>query len=68
MFPTGFIEVCSLGVRKVIFGGFDTNLIFLFLKKDSNYFNMIHRKMVIVHKLRKSVKEPFSVQNSVFPD
>jgi hypothetical protein len=23
MFPTGFIEVCSLGVQKVIFGGFD---------------------------------------------
>jgi len=23
--PTGFIEVCSLGARKVIFGGLDTN-------------------------------------------
>ncbi len=23
MFPKGFIEVCSLGVQKVIFGGFD---------------------------------------------
>jgi hypothetical protein len=23
MFPAGFIGVCSLGVRKVIFGGFD---------------------------------------------
>ncbi len=23
MFPTGFIGVCRLGVRKVIFGGFD---------------------------------------------
>jgi len=25
MFPTGFIRVCSLGVRKVILGGFDKN-------------------------------------------
>ena len=28
MFPTGFIRVCSLGVRKVIFGGFDKKLNF----------------------------------------
>ncbi len=32
MFPMGFIEVCSLEVRKVIFGGFDTNKNFFFLK------------------------------------
>jgi hypothetical protein len=25
MFPTGFIGACSLGARKVIFGGFDKN-------------------------------------------
>ena len=25
MSPDGFIEVCSLGVQKVIFGGFDKN-------------------------------------------
>jgi len=25
MSSTGFIEVCSLGVEKVIFGGFDKN-------------------------------------------
>ena len=37
MFPTGFIGVCSSGVRKVIFGGFDKNLNFFFLKKDSGY-------------------------------
>jgi hypothetical protein len=43
MFPTGFIGVCSLGVRKVIFGGFDKDLNFFFLKKDSYYFNMIHQ-------------------------
>jgi len=45
MSPTAFIEACSLGVRKVISGGFDTNLKFFFLKKDSDYFNMIHRKI-----------------------
>jgi hypothetical protein len=28
MSPTGFIEACSLGVQKVIFGGFDKNKIF----------------------------------------
>jgi len=25
MYPTGFIGVCSLGSRKVIFGGFEKN-------------------------------------------
>jgi len=28
-----------------VFWGFDTNYNFLFIKKDSNYFNMIHRKI-----------------------
>jgi len=28
MFPKGFIGLCSLGVQKVIFGGFEKNLIF----------------------------------------
>jgi len=28
MFPTGFIGVCSLGVRKFIFGSFDKKLNF----------------------------------------
>jgi len=51
IFPMSFIEVCSLEVRKVIFGVFDTKLNFFFLKKDSNYFNMIHRK--------KSLKKSF---------
>jgi len=43
MFPTGFNGVCSLGVRKVILKGFDKNKNNIFLKKDSNYFKMIHR-------------------------
>jgi len=43
MFPVGFNGVSSLGVRKIIFGGFDKNKNYFFLKKDSNYFNMIHR-------------------------
>jgi len=30
MFPTGFIGVCSLGVRKVIFGAFDKKQKFFF--------------------------------------
>jgi len=53
MFPTGLIGVCSLGVRKVIFGGFEINENFFFLKNDSNYFNMTHRN--------KSLKELFSM-------
>jgi len=44
MSPTGFIGVCSLGVQKVIYGGFDKNKNYFYLKKDSNYFNKIHRK------------------------
>jgi hypothetical protein len=51
MFPTGFIGVCSLETRKDIFGGFDKNSNFFFLKKDSNYFNKIHRN--------KSIKKLF---------
>ena len=35
MFPTGFIEVCSLGVRKVILGGFVKNKI-IFLQITQN--------------------------------
>jgi len=32
MFPMGFIGACSLGVRNVIFGGFDINKNFFFSK------------------------------------
>jgi len=36
MFPTGFIEVCSLGVRKIIFGGLVENIDFLEKNVDTD--------------------------------
>ena len=37
MFPTGFIEVCSFGVQKVIFGGFDKKFFFLQITQNGEH-------------------------------
>jgi hypothetical protein len=43
MFPTGIIEVCSLGVQKVIFGGFDKNLFFLQITHNGEHIKNFER-------------------------
>jgi hypothetical protein len=47
MFPTGFTEVYSLGVRKVIFGGFDQkNFFFLQITNNGEEFKKNSKNLI----------------------
>ncbi len=64
MFPTGFIQVCSLGSEK-LFSGVLTQIKNFFLKKDSNHFNKKSKKIIFYGGTKQRVNKVIFLLNYI---